>query len=454
MKRWLPGIVALAGLAGAVLLLMAVAARAYTEDRVLDLIGMLEAPGGYNTVYYGVRTNPPRPITSMTVSEVLDWQRDTVGAGSVSSAAGRYQIIRPTLQSLVDQGVVAPGARFDAATQDRLGRHLLRETGYRSGDASPQTANAIARVWAALPRVGGPGEGLSMYHGIAGNHALISAETFMGVLNGTLSLEDVQIAATIVRAGHRFGFSWDVFLEDLAANSRTILTATAAAGIALLFALFLIDLVLRAGQSVMSEHSPGPLLGDILYRLVTIGLCMVVLLWPDEVIGLIADEARLAATGNVTGQEFSVADHVAGKIALIFSLYEGAMVLPDYVLFYLTVTSGMIVITLALQIALIVWWYLNLFMVAGAGLILVGFGGLRQGVPVTRAYLTNLLGAGLALLALMMVLTLVQDLSWQARADGDWVEAASHIILLEVAATILIWLLPKTVSQLASQGRG
>ena len=452
MKKTAPFFVAVPGLACAALLLMAVAARAYTEDRVLDLIGMLEAPGGYDTVYYGVRTDPPRPITSMSVGEVLAWQRDTVGAGSVSSAAGRYQIIRPTLQSLVDQGVVTPGTRFDAATQDRLGRHLLRETGYRSGDTSAASANAIARVWAALPRIGGPGEGLSMYHGIAGNHSLISAETFMGVLNGTLSLEDVGIEAAVIRAGQRFGFSWDVFLEDLAANSPTILNATAAAGIALLFALFLIDLVLRAGQSVMSGQSAGRLLGDILYRLVTIGLCIVVLLWPDQVIGLIASEARRAASGSGTGHEFSVADHVAGKIALIFSLYEGAMVLPFLFILYITLCAGLIIVALALQIALIVWWYLNLFMVAGAGLILVGFAGLRQGVPVTRAYLTHLLGAGLALLALMMVLALAQDLSWQARADTDWVEAASHIVLLEVAATILIWLLPKAASQVASQG--
>lgn len=454
MRRRAPFAVSVLGLACAVLFLMAVAARAYTEDRVLDLIGMLEAPGGYDTVYLGVRQNPPRPITSMTVGEVLQWQRDTVGAGSVSSAAGRYQIIRPTLQSLVDQGVVTPGTQFDAATQDRLGRHLLRETGYRSGDTSAASANAIARVWAALPRVGGSGEGLSMYEGIAGNHALISAETFMGVLNGTLSLDQVRLEAAIIRAGQRFGFSWDVFLEDLAANSRTILNATAATGISLLLALFLIDLVLRAGRSVMSEHSPGQLLGDILYRLVTIGLCMVVLLWPDEVIGLIAGEARQAATGAGAGHEFSVADHVAGKIALIFSLYEGAMVLPYFYLVYITLCAGLIVVALALQIALIVWWYLNLFMIAGAGLILVGFAGLRQGVPVTRTYLTHLLGAGLALLALMMVLALVQDLSWQAHADTDWIEAASHIVLLEVAATILIWLLPKTVSQIASKGAG
>ena len=61
----------------------------------------------------------------MRVDEVLDWQRQAVRGASVSSAAGRYQIIRPTLQRLVDAGLVAPGAIFDAATQDRLAQHLL-----------------------------------------------------------------------------------------------------------------------------------------------------------------------------------------------------------------------------------------------------------------------------------------------------------------------------------------
>ena len=69
---------------------------------MLNMIGALEAPAGYDQVYSGVVDHPPRRITTMTVDEVLAWQRQTVRT-SVSSAAGRYQIIRPTLQGLLER---------------------------------------------------------------------------------------------------------------------------------------------------------------------------------------------------------------------------------------------------------------------------------------------------------------------------------------------------------------
>ena len=174
--------------------------RACNETTMLDFIGSLEAPGGFDTVYYGVRIAPPRPITTMSVGEVLDWQRRTVRGGSVSSAAGRYQIVRPTLKRLVDTGVVSRGETFDAATQQRLGLHLLRETGYRAGDTSAATANRIAGVWAALPRIGGPGAGRSVYEGIAGNHALVKAGTYRGVLECRIAPE-----YTVAEASGRVG---------------------------------------------------------------------------------------------------------------------------------------------------------------------------------------------------------------------------------------------------------
>jgi len=70
-----------------ILLVPASPVLACTENAVLDLIGQLEAPTGYDTVYRGVRVPPPQPITTMTVGQVLDWQGHTVRAGSVSTAA-------------------------------------------------------------------------------------------------------------------------------------------------------------------------------------------------------------------------------------------------------------------------------------------------------------------------------------------------------------------------------
>ena len=116
-----------------------------TESEMLDLIGSLEAPEGYDQVYGGVKLAPPRPITSMRVYEVIEWQREA-SRTAVSSAAGRYQVIRATLERMVERGVVHKNERFSPGVQDRIGRFLLRETGYRSGPISHKTANRIAGV--------------------------------------------------------------------------------------------------------------------------------------------------------------------------------------------------------------------------------------------------------------------------------------------------------------------
>ncbi len=253
------------------LVLLALPARACTEDTVLELVGRLEAPGGYDTVYYGVRVRPPRAITTMTVGEVLAWQRNTVRGGSVSSAAGRYQIIRPTLQGLVNQGVVLPSETFDAATQDRLGRHLLRATGYRAGDTSPGTANRIAGVWAALPRVDGPGAGHSIYEGVAGNHALITAPSYMAVLACERAVASLGPEVGAVRAGQTFGFNWDRVLEKIAEASEKVLAGIGTWAIGLLLGLFVIDLVLRAGHSIFSGDLRR-LYKGLAFRLLTVSV--------------------------------------------------------------------------------------------------------------------------------------------------------------------------------------
>jgi len=167
----------------------AVGAMACTERTMLELIGTLEAPKGYDQVYSGVSVQPPRPITTMTIGEVLDWQR-LASKTSVSSAAGRYQVIRGTLSNLVDQGVVSVDDIYNPRTQDRIGLHLLRSTGYRNGTTSPEVANRVAGIWAALPQIGGPEAGLSVYEGYAGNHALISAPSYQGVLDCSLDGSD------------------------------------------------------------------------------------------------------------------------------------------------------------------------------------------------------------------------------------------------------------------------
>jgi len=430
----------------ALLILIAAPALACTENRVLDLVGRLEAPGGHDTVYSGVRVQPSRPITTMTVGEVLNWQRQAVRAGSVSSAAGRYQIIRPTLQRLVDEGVVSRSERFDAGTQDRLGRHLLRETGYRNGDATPATANRIARVWAALPDLT---TGRSAYEGVAGNHALITGPGWQGILDCSLTLNDVATEIATIRDGARFGFHWDRALEEMARTADVVMGRLADTGALLVLGLLVVDFVLRGGGWIFAGSLSGSMSG-LAARLLVVTLCLGVLLFPDALLGSIR---RLAfeIAGAAGAGSFSLADFAAGRIALAFSLMEGMQLLDWGSRVLVRIFGLLIVVAAALQIALMIYWILNLVLVGASGLLALGFGGLKETTRSAEAYVRHLIGAGLALLTALLVVTASAAYAWDLRAAADVpLATAPAILLIEIVAVALIWALPRSLSALAS----
>lgn len=138
---------------------------------ILDMIAKHEAgPGavrqqGVATDYDVVWGRIPRehrpqallgaPLTRLTIGQVLHWQRDVVARGSPSSAAGRYQFIRATLEGTRLLEGVALDARFDEATQDRLAVRLLIGRGWSQVVTNRMSvedfADALAREWASLP---------------------------------------------------------------------------------------------------------------------------------------------------------------------------------------------------------------------------------------------------------------------------------------------------------------
>jgi len=163
------------------------AADPFTRN-VLAFVGDKEAPGGFDQVYSGSKLAPPKPITTMSINELLAWQDASVAAGSESSAAGRYQIIRKTLRGLVAKMGLNGSETFNQELQDRLAVELMNEAGLAQFKAGEITAsefgNRLSGVWAALPRVSGDGAGRSTYAGDGLNAATTSVDAFMGILAG------------------------------------------------------------------------------------------------------------------------------------------------------------------------------------------------------------------------------------------------------------------------------
>lgn len=121
---------------------------------LLDLIARGESSGDYNKVWGGIRREdrPRRPLTSMTVGEVLAWQA-SIDHKYMSEASGRYQVMEDTLRPLVGR-VVSANDLYDPDTQDKIAIHLMNRRGladYRSGKISAEKfADKLAREWAAV----------------------------------------------------------------------------------------------------------------------------------------------------------------------------------------------------------------------------------------------------------------------------------------------------------------
>lgn len=155
------------------------------QDRpALELIGEIEGPDGYDDITLSASIQPPKPITQMTIGEVLAFQDRIVAAGSNSSAIGRYQFIRKTLKAMVKDLGIDQDVLFDRRTQDYLARRKLHRCGFYERNLSDtRVANCLARTWAALPVVSGPRRGRSHYDGQSGNSAKTTVSEVMKVVS-------------------------------------------------------------------------------------------------------------------------------------------------------------------------------------------------------------------------------------------------------------------------------
>lgn len=148
---------------------------------VLNLIAGPESGGRYDAVYPGRR----RPeILDMTLTELYRDMRAR-GRASGSSASGRYQYIRNTLEDVADSMGLDPNTtKFTPEVQDQIAiYHLRRSHGldrWLAGRMSnPDFLNRLAGTWAGIPNTGGS----STYAGVLDNRAGIAVNTALGRLD-------------------------------------------------------------------------------------------------------------------------------------------------------------------------------------------------------------------------------------------------------------------------------
>lgn len=145
-------------------------------QKILDYIGLKEARGRYDMLVGGKTKSD---LTTMTVADVLEFQKTMRANGHETTALGKYQIIKDTLAGLVKNGTIAMNDVFNSATQDKAAIGLLREKGldkWLSGQLSKdEFADRVARVWASMPM----SSGKSSAEGVGSNKALGSRADYL-----------------------------------------------------------------------------------------------------------------------------------------------------------------------------------------------------------------------------------------------------------------------------------
>lgn len=149
-----------------------------------QVIKTAESSENYNSLFGEHSRN--LNLTGMSIGEVMALQQHRLAQGAASTAAGAYQILLPTLKSLVKEGVVSPDAPFNQETQDKLATALMNRRGlaeYKAGKLSKeQFANNLAKEWAGLPTT----QGQSYYEGDGLNHSTVRLPKVLAAL-GNLS---------------------------------------------------------------------------------------------------------------------------------------------------------------------------------------------------------------------------------------------------------------------------
>lgn len=160
-----------------------IAPAAYTP--LLEVIATVESRNNYNA-YFSNAANQNLKFTDMTIGDILEWQKRFVDEGNASSAVGRYQIIRPTLVSLVKELNLDNSERFDKAMQNRLAITLMERRGsidfIENKLSSENFAHELSKEWAALPKVIGDFPENSFYAGDGLNRSLIDSKTSLAAI--------------------------------------------------------------------------------------------------------------------------------------------------------------------------------------------------------------------------------------------------------------------------------
>lgn len=191
------------------------ASAAYLLKFIYNTDAGAPPPKCYEIIFGNRQNRLPKPITSMTLNELMSNQRNWSSKswvlanwgikGAASSASGAAQFMRDTLRGIINEMKLTGEEKFTPDLQDLMAYHLLKRRGYldyMSGKINrTQFALNLAKEWASFP-VLAPVQGRhltlkrgqSYYAGDSVNKALVSPEKVEQVLATMKAIDDGKIS--------------------------------------------------------------------------------------------------------------------------------------------------------------------------------------------------------------------------------------------------------------------
>jgi len=175
---------------------------------LLDFIAQTEVGStgraSYDVIYGHNQGKLPKPITTMNLGDLVDAQASFTKRFN-SSASGRYQFMRATLQDLARELGLRGTQIFDPDLQDRLGYHLLIRRGYNQYIAGKisrtEFGKRLAQEWASFPVLSAVQgkhrmlkRGETFYAGDKLNKALVTPAKIEDILNKVKTVGNAQPA--------------------------------------------------------------------------------------------------------------------------------------------------------------------------------------------------------------------------------------------------------------------
>jgi len=173
-----------------------------------------ESAGNYDAIFGDIEGNTYGDLSQKTLTQIYDMQTEMVAKNGVSSATGRYQALKSTLQEYQDRKKLPGGALFTPIMQDDFGLTKMKDRGYSEWKSNAigddEFMHRLSCEWASLPDPYNGGK--SHYDGdSAGNHASTTLAHFRDALrtaSGYISTSVMDadmgirtIQATLVQTG-------------------------------------------------------------------------------------------------------------------------------------------------------------------------------------------------------------------------------------------------------------